>query len=432
MKLWMLMLIAVAVCVREARANGGTFATSSVEGTGHLVPQKKSRIALEREILKVELREESAGVHVEYLLSNRGGADTVAYGFPIDSIKGTVRESKGISGYRICDGDRELGVRKVIYEPAEDEMSGMTEIMYGSRTRDWYFSEIRFARGERKTLCVSYSASTYATISGTSKSFRWNRSKDTFRYSFGSAKTWGNGRVAILRIEVDVSQLRKKGIQIANISPAGATERDDLLVWDLKDVDFKKMPDLIIRYDLGPSLEEKEIGPKRLDRSLIESIRASSTLPPTAHNRYGVENLLDGRSDTAWIEGKDGPGIGEWIELTFKPGVRIKGIGILNGYTKSPQSLAENGCVRKIHTLCSPRMNGEAMNPESTDLQRVAASDARPNWPISALNWVFDAGDRTEELKKVRFTIRDAVPGEKFADTAISEIFIYGWKKQRE
>jgi hypothetical protein len=41
------------------------------------------------------------------------------------------------------------------------------------------------------------------------------------------------------------------------------------------------------------------------------------------------QRLLDGRSDTAWIEGRSGVGKGEWIEIVFKPGAQIRGIGIL-------------------------------------------------------------------------------------------------------
>ncbi len=412
----------------QAAGNGGTFTTSSVEATGHLVPQKKSRIALESEVLHVQLGGERAFVYVNYQLTNRGGADAVTYGFPVDG-SGHSPNERGVLNYQIHDGSEQLDVRKVIHESAHPEP--LTEGIYGRRNRDWFFSELKFARGEHKTLSVYCDLVTLATQSGTSKTFRWVRSKNTFRYTFRPAATWGDGKLPALRIELDVRELREKQVPLTVVSPEGAVERDGMLVWELKDVDLHKLPDLVVSYDLGNALDEEQIRPKRLDRRMIESIRASSTLPSAPHTSYRVENLLDGRSDTAWIEGKDGTGKGEWIEITFKPGAMIRGIGVLNGYMKSPAALAENGYVRKLR-IGGPRPGEGSVWRESTQLKKPLPTAAKKDWPLSALDWVFDSGEGADELRKVRFTIDDAVPGTKFSDTAISEIFIYGWKKKQK
>ena len=419
----------------RATGNGGTFVNTSVGATGHLVPQRKTPIALESELLEVLLGGETADVNVQYQIANRGGADHVTYGFPIDSLgyANTLKDT-GVTNYRIADGGETLDVRKVVHEIANTASFGIgaeVEFEGQSSVRDWYFSELKFARGERKTLGVTYRQTIFGSKSGTSKSFRWARSKNTFRYTFRPAQTWGDGRVPALRIELNVRDLRAQQVPLTVVSPPGAVERDGVFVWDLKDVDLHKIPDLVVRYDFGPAAEEEEIRPHRLDRKMIESIRASSTLPSAPHTSYGVENLLDGRSDTAWIEGKDGPGKGEWIEITFKPGAMIKGIGVLNGYTKSPAALAENGHVLKLR-LGGPRPGEGSVWSESTQLKTPLPFAARKDWPLSALDWVFDAGESADELRKVRLTIIDAVPGTKFSDTAISEIFIYGWKKRKE
>ena len=188
--------LAVALPLGTPRAvgNGGTFATSAVGATGHLVPQRKSRIALESERLHVQLFSENANVTVEYRLANRGGAEGVTYGFPIDSLAGGYRPDAGVTNYEITDGNRRLDVRRVLHESANGRTS--TEFSYESAVRDWYFSDLQFARGERKTLGVSYSLTTMATKSGTSKSFRYVRSKNTFRYTFRPAQTWGRWTAA--------------------------------------------------------------------------------------------------------------------------------------------------------------------------------------------------------------------------------------------
>jgi hypothetical protein len=120
-------------------------------------------------------------------------------------------------------------------------------------------------------------------------------------------------------------------------------------------------------------------------------------------------------------------GKGEWIEIVFKPGTQVRGIGILNGYTKSPKTLRENGFVRRIRVHTAEP--ADWMDDEQK-VKRPTVSAARQDWPISALDWVFDAGDGARTLKKVRLTILDAAPGAKFDDTAISELFIYTWRKR--
>lgn len=427
---WLFPVLVVAletVLTSSLLANGGTFATASVEGTGQLVPQKKTRIQLESELLKVELSEELALVEVEYRLMNRGGADTVTFGFPIDSLGHQADAKKGVSDYSIEDGRRRLGVRKIIHEPAE--METLTEGIYGKRVRDWYMSDIPFARGERKTVRVTYRVPSLANISGTSKSFRWHRSEDVFRYSFQPAAAWGNGRVASLRIEVDASALQRAKVPITGVQPEGAFWEKGLLVWQMKDVDLANAPDLALRFDLAPRLEDKEIGTRRLDRKFIESVRASSTLPSTAKVSYGLENLFDGRPDTAWIEGRKGPGVGEWIEITFKRGIKVAGVGLLNGYHKSAAALADNGSVRRVRVHCTPGgdWSGEEITVEKASSLRVGKDPS-----LSALQWVFDSGEGAPELRKVRLTITAAEPGARYADTAISELFIYAWEKPKD
>ena len=427
--------LALPLFAPRAAGNGGTFVSTSVGATGHLVPQRKTHIALESELLEVLLGGETADVTVQYQIANQGGADHVTYGFPIDSLgyANTLKDT-GVTNYRIADGGETLNVRKVVHEMANTAAFGIgaeVEFERQSTVRDWYFSELKFARGERKTLGVTYRQTIFGSQSGTSKSFRWVRSKNTFRYTFRPAQTWGDGRVPALRIELNVRDLRAKQVPLTIVSPPGAVERDGVFVWDLQDVDLHKIPDLVVRYDFGPAAEEAQIRPHRLDRKMIESIRASSTLPSAPHTSYGVENLLDGRSDTAWIEGQDGPGKGAWIEITFKPGAMIKGIGVLNGYAKSPAALVENGHVRKLRTHTPALVEGEQWK-ETMELKALPQSAARKDWRIADLDWVFDCGDGAMDLKKVRLTIIDAAPGTKFSDTAISEIFIYGWKKKQK
>src|SRR3712207_3649121 len=85
MKAQHILLLAISLAVvHEVSGNGGTFSISAVQRTGDLVPEKKSAITLEREELHIRIEADDAFVRVSYELLNRGPADDVAFGFPVD------------------------------------------------------------------------------------------------------------------------------------------------------------------------------------------------------------------------------------------------------------------------------------------------------------------------------------------------------------
>jgi hypothetical protein len=49
---------------------------------------------------------------------------------------------------------------------------------------------------------------------------------------------------------------------------------------------------------------------------------------------YGPANVLDGDYSSAWVEGKKGIGIGEWIELRFDKPLKVVELHVWNGYQK--------------------------------------------------------------------------------------------------
>lgn len=59
---------------------------------------------------------------------------------------------------------------------------------------------------------------------------------------------------------------------------------------------------------------------------------ASSTKMPLGRENYDPRNAIDGNSETAWIEGVKGPGIGEWIRFDFDREVTLHRIVIRDDY----------------------------------------------------------------------------------------------------
>jgi hypothetical protein len=71
--------------------------------------------------------------------------------------------------------------------------------------------------------------------------------------------------------------------------------------------------------------------------------RSSSSLAAQKDKKYSAVNLTDNDPMTAWVEGKPGPGIGEWFSVTA-PSVNV----IYNGCQESPATWQNNGRVKQF------------------------------------------------------------------------------------
>jgi hypothetical protein len=73
------------------------------------------------------------------------------------------------------------------------------------------------------------------------------------------------------------------------------------------------------------------------------NLKASSTLSSTSTKvNYSIDNLSDNNPNTAWVEGKEDYGIGEFIEFDYMN----TELWIYNGYQKSKKSFLANSRVK--------------------------------------------------------------------------------------
>jgi len=63
---------------------------------------------------------------------------------------------------------------------------------------------------------------------------------------------------------------------------------------------------------------------------------------------YGAANALESNNGTAWVEGVDGDGIGEWIQIHLSQQASLAGLRVKNGYWKSEGHLLKNTRVARI------------------------------------------------------------------------------------
>lgn len=154
--------------------------------------------------------------------------------------------------------------------------------------------------------------------------------------------------------------------------------------------------------------------------------RASSTLAPSTRSNYAPTRMLDGRSDTAWVEAASGAGVGEVLTLDLSDlrqqmvipdagestalesveAVVLEGLQIVNGYPKSQRLYKANGRVAEIHL----ELDGVALGSwEIADTDKAQALALEPPLLLTR-----DA--------RLRLRITAVYPGERYADTAIAEL----------
>ena len=140
-------------------------------------------------------------------------------------------------------------------------------------------------------------------------------------------------------------------------------------------------------------------------RSGDTTLCASSVLPAAQGNVYGPRNLTDGSDKTAWVEGSDGQGLGEFVVLEFDSARAVRGLAIRNGYDKSPDIFTKNSRVKDIELRFSSGDSIQATLKDEPGTQYVTLSQ-----PIRA--------------KWIELVIRSVYPGSKYSDTAINELSV--------
>ncbi len=129
----------------------------------------------------------------------------------------------------------------------------------------------------------------------------------------------------------------------------------------------------------------------------------SSTLAPQGRYSYEVARMMDGRESTAWVEGKRGQGIGEWVVVEFDKPQQAMQIDISNGLGKNKDIYLKNSRVKEIEVRFS---NGET--------RRFVLADKAREQRLGL--------GGSPETMWVQIKILSVYPGWKYQDTAISEL----------
>jgi len=153
----------------------------------------------------------------------------------------------------------------------------------------------------------------------------------------------------------------------------------------------------------------------------LDTLSTSSSLKSFKKIKYSAFNAHDLNYKTAWVEGVDGYGIGEFLMYHFPPeSPRITKIIIINGYVKSEKTWRENSRVKKLKMYLNDELFAILNLKDSREKQEFSFK------PIGNSEREDFAILKTKPWWTMKFEIAEVYEGEKYDDTAITEIYFDG------
>ncbi|HSN92745.1 MAG TPA: hypothetical protein VLS93_16050, partial [Anaeromyxobacteraceae bacterium] len=149
----------------------------------------------------------------------------------------------------------------------------------------------------------------------------------------------------------------------------------------------------------------------------VREVRASSELAPQGKASYAAKQAHDFDATTAWVEGKPDDGVGEWVEYVFQfppewgDRMGVNGVIVVNGYARNAATWKANGRVKRLALEVDGKPWAEIRLLDTDRIQTAA-------FPLVK----FPAGKATV----LRFRILEVHRGERYRDTAISELLFEG------
>lgn len=167
-----------------------------------------------------------------------------------------------------------------------------------------------------------------------------------------------------------------------------------------------------LEFELGP-FSTDPAGCSWYCASGPQNIEVSSRLDSSKYANYEALNLHDFDLKTAWVEGKSDYGIGEEIlmEIPVSAPLKLTHLIIYNGYCKNEKTWKANSRVKTLAVYANEKFLGNLHLNDSWLGQ---------SFKLGSL----DGG--SGDLLILKMKILEVYPGEKYKDTAISEINLDG------
>lgn len=157
------------------------------------------------------------------------------------------------------------------------------------------------------------------------------------------------------------------------------------------------------------------------------NVKASSTATSKS-NAYAVKNIMDGKKETAWVEGDAGNGTGQYVEFTFKDQNDCPDmLAITPGYAKTSDTWKSNNRIKKVRITMIADDAGKRSVAAEFDVNLISYDDGVRNQTQYIDMWTHKIHNMAlTEFKWLKIEILEVDgQGAKFADACISEIAFY-------
>ena len=144
--------------------------------------------------------------------------------------------------------------------------------------------------------------------------------------------------------------------------------------------------------------------------SCPQDVVVSSTQMSKVPNRYAAKHMGDFDTNTAWVEGHPGHGIGESISFTWREKNHFHTCGalvLMNGYQKSKETMTGNSRVKSMDLYVDGELKARLALQDRLGYQRFG---------LMGLDLL--------EGQSIRLVIQEVYKGTKWKDTCISELIV--------
>jgi hypothetical protein len=425
-----LLIVAVAILLSASVAFADDGPMLVVGNGGTVRPMKATNIRMAAETVQAIAYSRFAEYRVDFRFENSSGAtQTVLLGFPFTATDYGPADAVYIApaGFRAWQDGRPLAAQLVHGHEGADAV-------------DYYTHKAVFRPGDT-TVTVGYLISPaldsgsqsladtreYTTVPTPPAEYSGERvTQGSYDYTLHTAWYWdGNIDTAVLRwalspdfigwgvegaIANESAEDTSDGLPVFEgdvlydrIQSTYTTPSPSVYQWTLQDFTPDLYDDNWSPYDIGlhffaPPTDRWDADAPHHFASPLTRASSSLTIKPYS---YPAANLVDGDPSTAWAEGAAGPGIGQWVDVTFPQTRALRELRILPGYAKRPELFAKYNRPKTLRFDYSDGTSSTVTLADSPSLQR---------FPVSAT------------ASRVRVTILDVYAGSTRNETYLSEI----------
>lgn len=130
---------------------------------------------------------------------------------------------------------------------------------------------------------------------------------------------------------------------------------------------------------------------------------SSSVRLAVQSNTYYPANTIDGKRSTAWIEGVEGPGLGEWIRFDFDRDINLHRILIQPGYFKSPMIWGQNNRLQTVTVQFSDGSSRQLNFDNRMESQKVDVGTVKTRWVRLTIGSVYYGIDPDTAISEIAF-----------------------------